>query len=57
MEYIPCRLQYVGNTVNVTSRLANTKQRCDKRDSDSTGLYKHFRDGCPNDDGTNKQTI
>ena len=57
MEDIPCRLQYVGSTVSVTSRWANIKQRCNKRDSDSTGLYKHFRDGCPNDDGTNKQTI
>ena len=41
----------------MTSRWANTKQRCNKRDSDSTGLYKHFRDGCPHDTGPNKQTI
>ena len=56
-EDIPCRLQYVGSTVSMTSRWANTKQRCNKRDSDSTGLYKHFRDGCPNDMGIEKQTI
>ena len=31
--------------------------RCNKRDSDATGLYKHFRDGCPHDTGQNKQTI
>ena len=24
---------------------------------DATGLYKHFRDGCPNDTGMDKQTI
>ena len=47
----------MGSTVSVTSTLSNTKQRYNKRDSDYTGLYKHFRDGCPNDDGTNKQTI
>ena len=56
-EDLPCRLQYVGSTVSVTARWANTKQRCNKRDSDSTGLYKHFRDGCPNDTGQDKSTI
>ena len=54
-EDLPCHLQYVGSTVSMTSRWANTKQRCNKRDSDSTGLYKHFRDGCPHDTGPNKQ--
>ena len=56
-EDLPCHLQYVGSTVSVTSRWANTKQRCNKRDSDATGLYKHFRDGCPNDTGVSKSTI
>ena len=56
-EDIPCHLQYIGSTVSMTSRWANTKQRCNKRDSDATGLYKHFRDGCPNDTGVTKSTI
>ena len=56
-EDLPCHLQYVGSTVSMTSGWANTKMRCNKRDSDATGLYKHFRDGCPNDTGVNKQTI
>ena len=43
--------------MSMTSRWANTKQRCNKRDSDATGLYKHFRNGCPNDTGVDKQTI
>ena len=39
------------------SRWANTKLRCNARDSDMTGLYEHFRDGCPNDDGRDKNNI
>ena len=56
-EDIPCHLQYIGSTVSMTSRWANTKQRCNKRDSDATGLYQHFRDGCPNYTGVNKSAI
>ena len=41
----------------MTSRWANTKLRCNARDSDMTGLYEHFRDGCPNDDGREKKNI
>ena len=56
-EDLPCKLQYVGSTNSMTARWANTKLRCNQRDSDSTGLYKHFRDGCPNDIGIKKETI
>ena len=30
----------------MTERWANTKHRCLAGDSDSTGLYKHFKEGC-----------
>ena len=30
----------------MTERWANTKNRCLARDSDSTGLYKHHKEGC-----------
>ena len=30
----------------MTERWANTKARCLARDSDSTGLYKHHKEGC-----------
>ena len=43
--------------MSVTSRWAYTKLRCNARDSDLTGLYEHFRDGCPNDDGREKNNI
>ena len=56
-EDVPCRKQYVGSTMSVTSRWANTKSRCNARDSDLTGLYEHFRDGCPNDDGREKTIL
>ena len=56
-EDIPCKKQYVGSTISVTSRWANTKARCNAQDSDLAGLYKHFRDGCPNDDGREKRNI
>ena len=36
---------------------ANTKTRCNKKDSDLTGLYKHFKDGCPNDSGEEKTHV
>ena len=56
-EDVPCRKQYIGSTNSVTSRWANTKSRCNARDSDMTGLYEHFRDGCPHDDGRKKMNI
>ena len=56
-EDVLCRKQYVGSTFSITTRWANTKLRCNRRDSDQTGLYKHFRDGCPNDTGNSKTHI
>ena len=56
-EDIPCKLQYVGSTISMTGRWANIKSRCNKRDSDLTGLYKHFRDGCPQHTGEGLEHI
>ena len=47
-EDVPCKKQYVGSTMSVTSRWANTKSWFNARDSDMTGLYEHFKEGCPN---------
>ena len=38
--------QYVCSTNSMTDRWANTKSRCLAKDSDSTGLYKHYKQGC-----------
>ena len=43
--------------MSITSRWADIKQRCKKCDNNSTGLYNHFKDSCPHDTGSNKQTI
>ena len=57
MEDLGCRLQYVGSTTDVCGRWAATKSACNKRNSNSTGLYNHFQDGCPNDTGQGKEHI
>ena len=51
------RNQYVGSTMSMPSRWANTKLRCNRCDSDSTGLYLYFKEGCPNDDGDEKMNL
>ena len=42
-----CQLQYVGSTNDVCSRWSSTKTACLGRNSNNTGLYKHFMEGCP----------
>ena len=54
LEDTACRLQYVGSTTDMCSRWAATKSACNKANSNSTGMYKHFMEGCPNDTGTGK---
>ena len=51
VEDIACGLVYVGSTVDVCSRWAQTKKACLDENNGNTGLYKHFRDGCPNNTG------
>ena len=38
---------YVGSTTDVCKRWASTKKACLDCDSNNTGLYKHFKTGCP----------
>ena len=44
-----CDLMYVGSTVDVCSRWANTKKAFLNKNSVGTGMYKHFMEGCPAD--------
>ena len=46
-EDTACGLLYVGSTVDVCTRWASTKKACLDQNSVNTGLYRHFRDGCP----------
>ena len=57
LEDLPCKLQYVGSTTDVCGRWAATKSACNRANSNSTGLYKHFLNGCPNDTGRQKEHI
>ena len=57
LEDLACRIQYVGSTTYICSRWSSTKSSCNKGDSNSTGLYKHFMDGCHNDTGAEKAHI
>ena len=51
-EDTACKLLDVGSTMDVCGRWANTKKACRDRNLDNTGLYKHFLNGCPADNGT-----
>jgi hypothetical protein len=57
LEDLACRLQYLGSTIDICSRWSSTKSACNKGDSNSTGLYKHSMEGCPNDTGAEKAHI
>ena len=47
----------VGSTTNPTARWSTHKSTCNLRKSNSTGLSKHFKAGCPNDMGLQKSTL
>jgi hypothetical protein len=57
MEDLNGQLEYVGSTTDVCARWAATKSACNKGNSNSTGLYKHFQEGCPSDVGLDKEQI
>ena len=65
VEDDPCGKQYVGSTINVTSRWSAHKHSANfpegkdplNRKTPSTGLAKHFQKGCPNDVGPTKHTL
>ena len=54
---MPCQKQIVGSTTNPADRWRNHKSTCNLRKSSSTGLSKHFKQGCPNDMGKDKNTL
>ena len=54
---IPCHLLYVGSSTNPVARWRTHKSTCNLRNSNSSGLAKHFKTGCPNDSGRDKSTL
>ena len=57
IEDLPCQKMIIGSTKNPTERWANYKSTCNKESSKSSGLSKHFMDGCPFDNGVEKMTL
>ena len=57
IEDIPCHKQIVGSTINPTKRWAVHKSSCNSKSSKSTGISKHFMEGCPHDPGKQKDTL
>ena len=53
----PCPKLYIGYTTNITARFANHKSTANSKTSNSTGLAKHFKEGCSSDDGDKKKDI
>ena len=54
---LPCNKIIVGSTQDPKFKWAKYKSTCNLRKSNATGLYTHFKDGCPNDKGTDKSTL
>ena len=57
IQDLPCQKIIIGSTQDPVKRWANYKSTCNKENSKSTGLAKHFMDGCPFDKGKEKPTL
>ena len=51
---IGCGLLYVGSSQKPNKRWTTHKSSCNSKNSNATGMSKHFKVGCPNDDGREK---
>ena len=51
VEDTACNLIYIGSTTDICKRWASTKKACLDGDSVGTGMYKHFKTGCPAGNG------
>ena len=49
--------RHIGYTTNLTARFANHKSTANSKKSNSTGLAKHFKEGCSSDNGDKKKSI
>ena len=54
---MPCHKLIIGSTQTPVQRWSNYKSTCNSETSKSTGLAKHFLDGCPFDQGKEKLTL
>ena len=54
IEDLPCQKRIVGSTISPPERWRTYKSQCNSEKSKSSGLSKHFMEGCPNDTGRQK---
>ena len=57
IEDVPCHKKIIGSTTDPAARWRTHKSTCNGKNSNSTGLSKHFKEGCPNDTGKEKETL
>ena len=57
IEDIPCHKIIIGSTQSPVQIWSNYKSTCNSETSKSTGLAKHFMDGCPFDQGKEKMSL
>ena len=60
IQDVPCGKLYCGSTQSPVARFSVHRSTCNnphKQRHGGTGLCKHFRDGCPNDDGRDKNNL
>ena len=53
----PCPTLYVVYTTNLVARFSTHKNTANSKKSNATGLAKHFKNGCPSDDGDKRKSI
>ena len=53
----PCPKRYVGYTTYLKGRFSTHKSNCNTKNSNTTGLATHFKEGCPSDDGDRRKLI
>ena len=53
----PCPQLYVGYNTNILGRFATHKNTANSKNSNTTGLAKHFQEGCPNDNNDKRKMM
>ena len=56
LECLPCKVQYCGSTTSIPARWKNHKSTANLKTASSSGISRHFAEGCPNDQDDVKKT-
>ena len=49
LECLPCKVQYCGSTTSIPARWKNHKSTANLKKASSSGISRHFAEGCPHD--------